>query len=164
MQPEKSESAPSGEGADIRTIVMPRRWAEAAVIGVVMLVAIGFLWGAQDIRHVSDDVVGPSTFPRALSIILIAICTVIVVAALRLPSSETITIKRPTGLAVAMVLLIAFPVLVDVLGYYVLIIPWLLAFGWAARVRSPFLIAVNLITVLFVARVVFEEILGTPMP
>jgi hypothetical protein len=63
-----------------------------------------------------------------------------------------------------MLLLLAFPAMVKFAGYYILIVPWLLVFGWAARVRSPFLIAITVATVLFVARVIFQIILGTPMP
>ena len=45
-----------------------------------------------------------------------------------------------------------------------MILPWTLAFAWAARVRTPFLIGITLGSVLFIARVVFEIVLRTPLP
>lgn len=163
--PEKQPTlAPSEEGADIRILTLPRRIVEPVVLSIVLLTAIGFFWGARSIRSFSEDAVGAQTFPTALAVLLIALSGVMIVAALRLPAEQTVTIKRPRALFVSMVLLLIFPGLVELLGYYILIVPWVLVFGWAARVRSPFLIGITVATVLFVARVVFQMILGTPMP
>lgn len=155
-------AAPSEDGA--ATLTLSMRVVESVILVLVLMLAIGFLWGTRAIRSFSQDAVGAHTFPEVLSVILIVICALGLFVSLRLPAEETIAFKRPRGLIISMFLLLAFPALVDALGYYVVIIPWLLIFGWAARVRTPVLIAITVITVVLVARVVFEMILGTPMP
>lgn len=160
----KDEAAPSREGADIRMFTAPRRVAETLVLTAVFVLAILFFIGSQAIRSDADEAISAHTFPEALSVLLLVATAIGIVAALRLPSNNTVTVKRPFALLGAMALLLAFPVMLEWLGYYILIVPWLLFFGVCARVRSPLLIAINLVTVLFVARVVFQMILGTPMP
>lgn len=164
MTQEPSNPAPSPEGADVTVLTVSRRVAETAILLILLVAGVLFFIGSRAIRSRSDDLVAAHTFPEALSVLLIVTVCVAIVLALRIPADIQITLKRPRGVAVAIVLLLLFPPLVQVLGYYVLIVPWLVVFGWAARVRSPFLIAINLITVLFVARVVFQMILRTPMP
>lgn len=156
--------APSEEGVDVHTLTISRRHAETAILAVVFAVAVAAFVAGLSIRSNSDDVVGAHTFPIALSAILAALSLWLIVSAQRPPADDVITLKRPVGLIVGMLLLVSFPPLVEAVGYYLLIIPWLLLFGWAARVRSLFLISITLLTVIFVARVIFQMILGTPMP
>lgn len=164
MNNKTDATAPPEEGAPVLIIKFPRRYVEAAVLAVVLLTAFGFLLGARQIQSRSEDLVGAHTFPAVLSILLIVATAVAIFQALRLPSSSMIVFKRPRGLLFAMALLLVFPALVEYLGYYVLIVPWVLAFGWAARVRSPLLIVITLGTTLFVARFIFEMALGTSLP
>lgn len=164
MSEAKIHTAPLEGGAEVLTLTVPRRIAEPMILALLLLLGLGFFIGSLGIESSGEDAVGAQTFPKALSVIFMAIVLARMFAALRLPPEDTLTLKRPRGLIVAMALLITFPALVQMLGYYVLILPWLLIFGWAARVRSPFLIVINLVTVLFVAKVIFQMTLGTPLP
>ncbi len=159
-----TSSAPSEEGAEFDILIMPRRIVEPVILAFVLLTAVGFLWGSFSIKSFSDDAVGAQTFPAALAVLLILITGAAIFTALRLPANQTVQVKRPGWLVVTMLLLLAFPALVELVGYYILIVPWVLTFGWAARVRSPFLIGITIATVLFVAVVIFQIILGTPLP
>jgi len=164
MSKNPSEATPPLEGVAVKTLTVSRRIAETVVLLIILIVGLFFFAGSLNIGSRSGDVVGASTFPKALSLLLMFTTALAIIYALRAPPNVSISLKRPRAVVIAIVLLLAFPPLVGMLGYYVLIVPWLVIFGWAARVRSPMLIVINLVTVLFVARVVFQMILRTPMP
>jgi hypothetical protein len=160
---DQSPSAP-GSGAPVKTVAISRRHSEGLVLILIAALAMTFIIGANGINSGSSDVVGPSTFPMAVSVLLLICVAAALIMLFRKSTDETITVKRPRALLVSMVLLAAFAPLVEQLGYYVLIVPWVLAFGWAARVRTPMLMGATLIVVLVLASGVFDALLGTPMP
>lgn len=162
---EKPETSAAPQApADVPTLRLDRRWAEGAILVLVLLAGIWFWTSAQLIQTRSGDAVGARSFPTALAILLIGITGLALIRAIRLPAGTQLTVRRPVALLTAMAMLLAFPWVVEVLGYYVIIVPWVLGFGWAARVRAPGLAAITLGTVLFVAFFIFQMVLGTPLP
>lgn len=157
-------SAATRSQADAPLLRFNRRWAEGAVLLVVLAAGFWFWSEAQSIQTRSGDAVGARSFPASLALILMAVTLAALIALTRLPSGTHVTVRRPGALVFTMAMLMAFPWLVETLGYYVVVVPWVLAFGWAARVRTPFLVAITLGSVLFVALVIFQMTLGTPLP
>lgn len=166
MSESDNERSPAASGAaqQVKTVTISRRHAEGLVLVLIAAVAVFFAVGAGAIKSSSGDVVGPSTFPIAVAVLLLICVGAAFVALFRRPADETVTVKRPHALVSSMILLLAFAPLADLLGYYVVIVPWTLAFCWAARVRTPVLIGTTLIVVLVLAGGVFDALLGTPLP
>lgn len=152
------------EGVDVATLRIPRKLGETAVLLLLGGLALVLLFQSRSMIAHGDDVVGPGTFPGIVAALLVGASALAIVKVLRSAKPPPVVIKRPGALALAAALLISFPVLLEPLGYYALAIPWVFAFSWAARVRAPFLLGINLVTSFIVARFVFEALLGTPLP
>lgn len=150
-------------GAPAR-LALPRRWAELAALVLIAGVGIWFLIGARALNERAVDLVGPGTFPMMAAILLLGMVAIAAGLAWMSASGETIEVKRPGAVGLAMVLLLAFVPLTEVFGYYLVILPWAVGFAIAAKVRSPSMMGITLATVLFVAFVIFDLFLGTPMP
>ena len=163
---EKSDDPPgASDGAGGSPgMQVPRRLGEGVVLAAIALLAAYFLIAGQQIESRSADAVGPVTFPTAIAVLLLGIVVLAVIELVRTGAGQSIEVRRPGALLLSMALLLVFVPLVQSFGYYWVILPWTLAFAWAARVRTPFLIGITLGSVLFIARVVFEIVLRTPLP
>jgi hypothetical protein len=62
------------------------------------------------------------------------------------------------------VLLIAFPFMMDAFGYYIAMAIFLSAFLYVANRRNPIAIALYVGGFLLFTKLVFEMMLGTPLP
>lgn len=155
--------------ADVATatpgrLALPLRVAELVALAVIAGLAVWFLIGAQALNERAADAVGPGTFPMMAATLLLAAVAVAAAVALRSAPGDVLEVKRPAAVGLAMALLLAFAPLTEMFGYYIIIVPWALGFALAAKVRSPMMMGITLATVLFVAFVIFDLFLGTPIP
>lgn len=73
-------------------------------------------------------------------------------------------VERPIQVAIAGVLMIMFPPLIDRFGYYPVAALWVPVFGWIAGSRSIAGLVIVTLAVIGLARGMFQAILGTPLP
>lgn len=167
--PESGED-PAREGEDrSAALAIPAVVLDTAV-GVFMLAAALWFWfGAADIQTQSAfSLSGPVAFPRGVAALL-AVCSLLLIGR-SLGSrrgrgrSPRVRVERPAQVAVAMGLVVGYPLLIGVAGYYVGTGLWLPVVMWVSGYRRP--LGLVLVSAGFLAftKIVFEHMLGTPMP
>jgi putative tricarboxylic transport membrane protein len=143
---------------------------KANIIGCIFFILIGlwflinslFLAGTQNAMDV-----GPSAFPMlsAVGIILVsAVCIVRFVRGRNKEEAEKITIRNQNKVLLSMALLVAYVLVMQMAGYYIASILFIPVFLYAVGVkRLVQLVPISAGFVLF-AYVVFDYLLGVPMP
>jgi hypothetical protein len=140
------------------------------VAGAAFFALAAWLWhGAGDIEVVSSGGVGPAFFPRAVAILLALGSLLLMVQGLvprlfGLRPDDTIQVQRPGSVLAAIVIVIGYAALLRPLTYYpatALLLPCML---WAAGLRRPVAIAACTIGFLVFTKILFETVLGTPLP
>lgn len=139
------------------------------LIGFVLLaLAAWFGWTAYRLDDYSGPSIGPADFPTGLALLLAAGAVLLMLGAvlrwLRRAPLEAVAVRRPAHVAAGMALFVAFPPLMTWLGFYPAMILWLPAFLWLAGTRRPLVIVSYLAGFLVFVRLVFEMLLGTPLP
>lgn len=138
--------------------------------GALFFGLAAWLWhGAADIDVVSSGGVGPAFFPRAVAILLAAGSLVLVLQGLvprlfGIRPDKMVQVQRPGSVLAAMVIVIVYASLLGRLTYYpatALLLPCML---WAAGLRRPLGIAACTIGFLVFTKILFETVLGTPLP
>lgn len=139
------------------------------LIGAALLaMAAWFGVTAYRMDDYSGPSIGPADFPGVLAVLLgVGAVALLGGAALRLsqrrPSHE-LAIRRPRLVLLGMALFVAFPALMTLLGYYPAMALWLAAFLWLSGSRSILAIGLFVAGFLIFTKLVFEMILGTPLP
>ena len=139
-----------------------------SVIGLLMAgVALALWLGAAAFDRGTNPVDGPGTFPHAISLLLGA--TSLLLLGRSLPrclrgGSAAVVMRRPSAVFTAMGLVIAYPLLIQRLGYYSATAVWLPLLLWTAGYRKPLGVVLATLGFLAFSRVVFQHLLGTPMP
>lgn len=132
------------------------------LIGIWFLVNSLFLSGTQNAMDV-----GPSAFPILSSVGIILASVVYMVRELRSrkqDEAERITIRNQNKVLLSMIFLVAYVLVMQIVGYYiasVLFIPIVLFTVGVRRIVQ--LVSLSAGFVLF-AYVVFDVLLGVPMP
>lgn len=140
-----------------------------AGIGAVMLaIGLWFWFGAGWIQSQSRGLMSPIAFPRAISAMLV-LCAVLLIARSLAPgrlakASALVSVERPWFVLAAMGMTILYPLLMASLGYYLATALWLPPFFWIAGYRKPVGVALATAGFLVFTRVIFQHVLGTPMP
>lgn len=146
-----------------------RRSAADLVVGLGLCGVAGWFWvRAAAIEDYADTSIGSDTFPRALAVLLGATALALVVGAIwRVatgPARHLIVVRRPFGVALGMALLVAFPAILEPLGYYPAMALWLAVFLWLGGCRRwPSILAIVAGFLVF-TYVVFGLVFKTPLP
>jgi len=158
-----------GEGGPSFPVLrLPGSIVEIAA-GVLFCCVAAMLWvGAHYISARTRGLMGPVAFPKGVAILLGG-CSLVMIAraALRLRSrgrDAAITFERPNSVFAAMALVIVYPLLIEKFGYYPATGVWLLPFLWSAGCRNPLVMLCCSVGFLIFTKIVFEMVLGTPMP
>ncbi len=109
--------------------------------------------------------IGVGTFPMIVGGLLVALCLVQIVLSVRnFRTSGTITIQRPLGVPIGMVLMLLFPFSMDSFGYFQTAALWVPAFAWVAGgTELPTILTLTAV-ILGLAYFLFQMLLGTPLP
>ncbi|WP_404863499.1 tripartite tricarboxylate transporter TctB family protein [Georhizobium sp. MAB10] len=164
MSTDKNASAP--EGADGRTDVHSMSALPIDLLVCFSLIATGcwFVVSATALPA-GRSAITPATFPTIAGVLLMVLSLLQAVISFRKrATSEPVEFERPVSVAMAMVLMLLLPEAVSRMGFYPVIVVWTLAFGWFAGMRSFLHFAITLGIILFLARFIFEMMLGTPLP
>lgn len=150
------------------TLTVRRKWGDIAIGTGLLVLAIWFFVTAGGIEDYSGEAIGAADFPRGIALLLAIGSLVIVIGAIRkvpVTSDENfLVIRRYRHVALGMLLLVSFPALMQVAGFYLAMAPWLAAFLVLAGERRPLHVAVYVAGFLIFTKVVFEMILGTSLP
>jgi hypothetical protein len=139
------------------------------VVGVCLaLLAAAFWLGAAQFYEVDVTGTGPATFPRGIAVLLGVGAILLVARALvtlrgKGPAALTIA-GRPGHVTAGIVLVVLFPVLMTILGYYISTAILMPALFVVAGYRKPLGIIIYTAGFLAFARVAFEMILGVRLP
>lgn len=137
--------------------------------GLLMTGLATWLWvGAADIDGAGDGPLGPDGFPRLVAALLGLTSLVLVAqsawAARGGLRQVAIRVQRLPAVGAAILLVGAYPVLISYLGYYAATAVWMLPFLWVAGMRHPAGIVASAAGFLLFAKVLFQMVLGTPLP
>ena len=158
-------SVPGIEGTRVAHVSAPLMNA----VGALLLLALaGWLWiGAGDIESVGGDVLGPDAFPRLVAALLGGCCLVLLgqaASGAMSRSGTSIAISRPIQVLAAVVLVCVYPPMIGWLGYYPATAVWMVPFLLLAGMRKPVGIAASAAGFLVFTKVLFQMVLGIPLP
>lgn len=108
---------------------------------------------------------GPAAFPEGVALLLGG-CSLFMIgrAAAHWHAPERVRVERPGSVLAAMMLVVSYPVLIEHLGFYPATGLWLVPLLWVAGCRSMPVIGGCAIGFLVFTKLVFEMLLGTPLP
>jgi hypothetical protein len=167
LQDASSLDGVAEQGPD-RALVVRLEVLEIAVGAALCAVAAWFWIAAADIDDEGGPGIGPTAFPKGIALVLAAAALLLIVqAAMRLVSGrlgpESVT-GRPLYVLAGIVLVVAFPALMQWLGYYPAMGLLIAALLGVAGYRKPLGIALYTAGFLVFTKVVFGMILKTPLP
>jgi hypothetical protein len=144
-------------------------WCEVGVCLLLVALSVWFLLEARGLaEEYTDGSVGAATFPTAIAFLLVLAASGLVFrSAKRLVArafEHPVEIRRPLSILAGIVLVALFPSAMETLGYYPTAAVWLVLFGYMASVRRPLHLGGLTAGFLLFTWVVFEKILGTPLP
>lgn len=127
-----------------------------------------FFFQASILPDFSGTAIGAADFPKGLAALLGLTSIVFAGAGVRRLISghvkERVTVRQPIRVLLGIVLLIVFPLMMDAFGYYPAMAIFLSAFLYVANCRSPIAIVLYVGGFLLFTKLVFEMLLGTPLP
>lgn len=130
-------------------------------------VAGWFLKEAIVLPDYSGTAIGAADFPKGLAFLLLLAVLVLIGSAVRRlltgRQGEPSTIRRPLRVAIGMLLLVAFPFMMEHVGYYIAMGIFLAAFLYLADVTRPLLLISCVVGFLLFTKIVFEMFLQTPL-
>jgi hypothetical protein len=138
--------------------------------GAALFGLAAWLWhGAADIDVAQSSGVGPAFFPRAVAILLAGGSLLLILQGLAprlfgIQPDKVVQVQRPGSVLASIAIVIVYASLLGRLTYYpatALLLPCLL---WAAGLRKPFAIVACTIGFLAFTKILFETVLGTPLP
>lgn len=163
--PEQADDAPLPPARVLRLSIAS---ADLLIGAALLAMAAWFGVIAYRMNDYSGPNIGPADFPGALAVLLgVGAVALLGGAVLRLAqrrATHAISIRRPQLVLLGMALFVAFPALMTLLGYYPAMALWLAAFLWLSGSRSILAIAAFVAGFLVFTKLVFEMILGTPLP
>lgn len=138
-------------------------------LGAVLLLALSaWLWiGAADIESVGGSMLGPDSFPRLVAALLAGCCLLLLAQSVRAAiarSGASVAISRPFQVLAAIVLVCVYPPVIGVLGYYPATALWMPPFLLLAGMRHPVGVLASVCGFLLFTKVLFQMVLGTPLP
>ena len=135
----------------------------AAIAAVLLLVAIGLLWGSGRLPDAADpNDVGAAGFPQLVAVVMIVFAALLIVQALKAPEADRAVGRTERRTLFFMLLTLAHVAAIPFVGYYVSVSVWLAATLFLLGSRLGAL----LVPIGFVAFIwlVFARGFGIPLP
>lgn len=151
-----------------RELKVPASVADAVVALFMLAFAVALWVGAAAFAPGPWHAQGAGAFPRSISLLL-GMCSLLLLgrtlgARRGSPAAVSVAFRRPSAVATAMVLAVAYPPLIEEIGYYMATGLWLPVLLWVAGYRKPVGVVLASLGFLVFSRIVFQQLLGTPMP
>ena len=138
--------------------------------GTALFLLAAWIWyGAADIDVTSSRGLGPAFFPRAIAVLLGGASLILVLQGFAprlfgISSGAVVQVQRPLSVLGAIIVVILYASLIGRLTYYPATALFLPCMLWVAGLRRPLGIIACTIGFLIFTKVVFEIVLGTPLP
>ncbi|MGB3416704.1 MAG: tripartite tricarboxylate transporter TctB family protein [Mesorhizobium sp.] len=153
---------------DAATLSLSLEISDIAVGLALATLAGWFFFQASILPDFSGTAIGAADFPKGLAALLGLTSVIFAGAGVRRIVSgrlgERVSVRQPMRVLLGIVLLIAFPFMMDAFGYYIAMAIFLSAFLYVANRRNPIAIALYVGGFLLFTKLVFEMMLGTPLP
>ena len=138
------------------------------IVGVLLIAVAFWLWfGSYSFDEGSRGLMGPAAFPRGVALLLGLSSLILGTKGVRQMSrtdTEPVTVRRPSSVLLAAVLIVLYPLLLPRFGFYPTTAVWLLALLWCAGQRNIAWALVTVLAFLLVVKLVFQMIMGIPLP
>ena len=139
------------------------------IAGVILMLFALSLWiGAGYIERSETGLMGPAGFPRGVALIFGAVSLLMAVrGAIELRSGRgaaAMEIAQPLAVLAAMIMAVGYPVLLGYFGYYLVTGPWLIVLFVVTGNRRPLPMLLCAAGFLVFAKLVFEMLMGIPLP
>jgi hypothetical protein len=152
----------------VATLALPLEIGDLVVGLLLTATSVWFFLQAMVMPDYSGTAIGAADFPKGLSVLLgIASLGLAGGAIWRMVSGNTAhpsTIRRPMRVFLGIALLVAFPSMMTLMGYYIAMSIFLSAFLYLCDCRNPVHIALYVAGFLVFTKLVFEMLLQTPLP
>ncbi|MBU6257464.1 MAG: tripartite tricarboxylate transporter TctB family protein [Burkholderiales bacterium] len=142
--------------------------ADASVALFMLALAVALWIGVGAFAPGPWRAQGAGSFPRSIALLL-GLCSLLLLGRTLLAwrartRARPLAFRRPHAVAAAMGLALAYPPLIEALGYYPATALWLPLLLWVAGCRKPKLVVLPALGFLVFSWIVFQQLLGTPMP
>ncbi len=139
-----------------------------AIGGLLLLALAVWLWiGASDIDGTGTGMMTPDGFPRLVAVLLGLSSLLLVLQSCRAALTggmPAAVVPRHLPVVGAIVLIAVYPAMIVHLGFYLATAVWMAPFLLLAGMRSPVGIGASIVGFLLFTKVLFDMVLGTPMP
>lgn len=161
----KPQGAAAGTPAPERAWSLPAPLLDSLIALAMLAFALALWAGAEGFAPGPWRAQGPGTFPRGIALLLGSCSLLLFGRALRAwRGAQRLSVKRPHAVAAAMALALVYPPLIEGLGYYGATAVWLPVLLWVAGCRRLKVLVPASLGFLVFSRIVFQQLLGTPMP
>lgn len=141
------------------------------IVAVSFIVVAVWLWlGSYAFDEGGRGLMGPAAFPRGVALLLGAASLVLAFRGVRqmvrpvAHHAVPVVFRRPSAVVVAAVLIVLYPLLLPRFGFYPTTGVWLLALLWCAGQRNVIWGLVTVLAFLVVVKLVFQMVMGIPLP
>ncbi len=151
-----------------RLLALPIPLVDVIVGAIFVLVALSLWIGAGYIERSATGLMGPAGFPRGVALIFGTVSLVMAVrGAVELRfgrAAAMVEIAQPLAVLAAMIMAAAYPVLLGYFDYYLVTGPWLVVLFFITGNRRPVPMLACAAGFLLFTKLVFEMLMGIPMP
>jgi hypothetical protein len=138
------------------------------VVAVSLIAVAAWLWfGCYSFDEGGRGLMGAAAFPRGVAVLLGLSSLVLGAKGVRQmvgPGTDPVTVRRPSAVLLAAVLIVLYPLLLPRFGFYPTTGVWLLALLWCAGQRNILWALVTVLVFLVVVKLVFQMAMGIPLP
>ena len=137
-------------------------------VAVSLIAVAAWLWlDSYSFDEAGRGLMGPAAFPRGVALLLGLSSLILGAKGVRQmcrTDIKPVTVRRPSSVLLAAVLIVLYPLLLPRFGFYSTTAVWLLALLWCAGQRNIAWALVTLLAFLLVVKLVFQMVMGIPLP
>jgi len=149
-----------------------RAGAIETIVAVSLIAMAVWLWlGSYSFDEGGRGLMGPAAFPRGVALLLGAASLILGAKGMRQvmqpaadATSAPAVFRRPSAVMLAAALIVLYPLLLPRFGFYPTTGVWLLALLWCSGQRNVVWGLVTVLAFLVVVKLVFQMVMGIPLP
>ena len=138
------------------------------IVAISLIAVAAWLWfGSYSFDEGSRGLMGAAAFPRGVALLLGLSSLILGTKGVRQMSQtdiEPVTVRRPSSVLLSAALIVLYPLLLPRFGFYPTTAVWLLALLWCAGQRNIAWALVTVLAFLLVVKLVFQMVMGIPLP
>lgn len=166
--PEHPPAGNDGTKASGSTELVVRAGVIETIVAVSLTAMAVWLWfGSYSFAEAGRGLMGAAAFPRGVALLLGLSSLLLGAKGVRQMSrtdAEPVRVRRPNSVLLAAILIVLYPLLLPRFGFYPTTAVWLLALLWCAGQRNIPWALVTVLAFLLVVKLVFQMVMGIPLP